>query len=638
MKTTSRRFGRSVAPEVMDDAIGGGDYPVVIHDLSVDSPIAVIPETGSDDLSVPPEPPQDGGADNFWGTGEKDKRPRPWSRAGWTNPDVLAVSPEPPQDRGDDNFWGTGEKDKKPRPWWRARRTYFIATAVIAVLAVVATMLSFSGGSNQGKRVSYTFAVEAFPQAGVTVSRTWTIYGGKHPTLQGDLVFYSSRSDQVTVEELLPKSLVTQASQVTFQPKPHVVSEDPVVVSYSIAPALDGVTSVTYQFPIPGGDISLVALHRWASDQSTQFGQYYLASHQLASIDLTPASIVVKKGGAPYQLAVSGLQSDGQAAPTVAFGSATWSVANPKVAKVSSRGLVSGLTAGKTTVRAVVGKLTATANVVVSAAANVKATPPLKLLTSGSLLSLTPQSFPTSIGVLATGGPAVATHPKKPVPTHKAPVTHPPPPPPNTGPTTNPKPPVACVNPPGPSGVTASAGLDATSVVVSWAPPVVPAGCTLSAYLVSGAGVAPQVVSATSFTFSGLAAGSTVSFAVAAGYTTSGAPVDSAAVGSNPFTLPAAPPPPPVCDATTETAPGPAAALTGNPGEVAVSWSSAGAVSPCSVSSYTVLVDGAVSQSGLTGNATTVGGLTTGTHTVSVTALFADGTSQTGGPVSVDVP
>ena len=135
----------------------------------------------------------------------------------------------------------------------------------------------------------------------------------------------------MTVEELLPKSLVSQASKVTFIPKPKIVSENPVVASYSISSALDGVTAAEYTIPLPAGSpYTLAALHNWATEQSAESGQRYLKSHTLETISLTPANIVVKKGGAAYQLAISGLQQDGTPAPTIAFGTAKWSVANTK--------------------------------------------------------------------------------------------------------------------------------------------------------------------------------------------------------------------------------------------------------------------------------------------------------------------
>ena len=570
--------------------MGGGDYPVVVSELSVDSPVQVIPDAGADAPTTVAEPPQYG---------------------------------------DDDNFWGSGDRERKPRPWLHARRTWYIATAIGCIVALVATMVSLNtGGDKPTKHIAYTFPVEAFPQSGVTVSRTWTLYGGKNPTLQGSLIFYSSRSDEVTVEELLPKSLVTKASQVTFLPEPRIVSEDPVVASYSIAPALDGVTSVTYQFPVPGGDLSLAALHRWAAEQTTESGQRYLASHQLASVHITPSSILVKKGGASYQLALSGLQSDKQAAPTVAFGDATWSVANPKIAKVSSKGLVTGLAVGKTTVRAVVGKLSATATVVVSAAPSVKATPPLKPLTPGAPLVLTPTGDITSLGPIQNP-PVTVTHPKTPA-THKPPVaTHTTSPPPVTPPVITP--PVVC-SAPAPLSVSAGPGPDDTSVTVSWVAPAVPAGCTFSAYLLSGTGVAPQILSGSSFTYSGLAAGSTVSFAVSIGYDTSGAPVNSAAVGSNAYTLPAAPPPPPVCANAAAT--NLVGTATANPGEATVSWTPAVAGSPCTVSAESAVVDGGTPVA----NGGTVTGLTSGSHTLTVTTTFSDNTVLTAGPISFDVP
>ncbi len=140
---------------------------------------------------------------------------------------------------------------------------------MFTVVALVLSLLAFSGPQVKTKRISYTFPVEAFPQTGVTVSRTWTLYGGDHPSLHADLTFYSSRSDQVTVEEPLPTSLVSKSSQVTFIPKPKIVSDDPVVASYTISSALDGVTSAQYTIPLPASTpYTLAVLHKWAAEQS----------------------------------------------------------------------------------------------------------------------------------------------------------------------------------------------------------------------------------------------------------------------------------------------------------------------------------------------------------------------------------
>jgi Bacterial Ig-like domain (group 2) len=603
VKLQAYRFGRSSVPDDMAEGAGGGDYPTVVSDLTVE-PDAPALFAGGTDLSVTDLVPED----------------------------LAAPEYEPAED-----FWVESDLEEPGAPWWQARETWLTATAVVAVVAVVAASLAVSGGSSQAKRLSYTFPVEAFPQSGLTVSRTWTLEGGNHPVLHGDLIFYPSRSERVQVEELLPKSLVMQASRVVFVPKPRVVSEDPVVVSYAVAPASGGVTSAAYDIPVPKSDLTMGALQGWVAEETRESGQRYLAQHSLASVHLTPASIVIKKGGAPYQLAMSGLQTDGQPAATVAFGSAKWSVANPKVAKVSDRGLVSGLAAGKTTVRAVVGKLTATASVTVSTAANVKATPPLKILTPGPLLGLGPSSIPTSLGVLSAGGGTVLAHHNKPVKAKTPRVSKHTAPPPVTPPVRPPvvvppvvTPPVVCTAP-APLSVAAGAGPDDTSVTVSWVPPAVPSGCTFSAYLLSGSGPA-QVLSGTSFTYSGLAAGSTVQFAVAIGYSASGGPVQSAAVASNSYTLPAAPPPPPVCDAATETAPsGLAANPTANPGEFTVSWLGAGATSPCAVTGETALLDGgAVSNGSLVT-------LASGSHTLTVTATFADATSQSAS-LPIDVP
>ena len=264
----------------------------------------VIPEQVYPELPQAPDPAYNGSDEDFWGSvGTESEKTRRWRRTRADHPvdeaeqprvvilpdvsvepplqvipdvDGLQTLTEQPPNYGDGgNFWSSvgTEPEQAPRPWWRRRTTYAIATVLVTVVAVVVSLIAFSGPQVKNKRIAYTFPVEAFPQTGVTVSRTWTLYGGQHPSLHGDLTFYSSRSDQVTVEEILPSSLVSQASQVTFIPKPTIVSQNPVVASYSISSALDGVTSAEYTIPLPATTpYTLAVLHKWAAEQSADSG------------------------------------------------------------------------------------------------------------------------------------------------------------------------------------------------------------------------------------------------------------------------------------------------------------------------------------------------------------------------------
>ena len=258
--------------------MGGGDYPIVVSDLSVarasGHPRAVVPGAAADAGCR-----LHGADEDFWGRSERAGKPPLAARRTVIcrlaeRPDVddssrplggfaLQVIPDrqlrtltqqPPSD-GDDDFWsGRDRAEKAPRPGGAAGPPTSSRPCSSRSSRWSSASSRSAGRQVKTKRIAYTFPVEAFPQTGVTVSRTWTLYGGQHPSLHGDLTFYSSRSDQVTVEELLPKSLVTQASKVTFIPKPKIVSEDPVVASYSISSALDGVTSAEYTIPLPGGE------------------------------------------------------------------------------------------------------------------------------------------------------------------------------------------------------------------------------------------------------------------------------------------------------------------------------------------------------------------------------------------------
>ena len=80
MKITSRRFGRSTAHEVVDEGMGGGDYPIIGPDLSVHHDLQVIPEQSYPELPAAPHASYSGTDEDFWGSvgSEPDKTRRLW--------------------------------------------------------------------------------------------------------------------------------------------------------------------------------------------------------------------------------------------------------------------------------------------------------------------------------------------------------------------------------------------------------------------------------------------------------------------------------------------------------------------------------------------------------------------------------
>ena len=215
-----------------------------------------------------------------------------------------------------------------------------------------------------GTVATLRFPAESFPALGVTENRSWAVTGGAHPMLHGTLVFHTSKNVLARVNELLPKSLVSNVSRVTFRPAPKVIQADP-VVQYTLPTQAGQTVTETYDIPIATSDVSMSAMQRWAAEQIAQTGDVYREAHKLMSMGIAPAKVAVP-AGSQVQLQLIGKLADGTPAPSVAFGGATFSSANPAIATVSKTGAVTGVAAGTTKVVAKLGTLSATVPVTVT--------------------------------------------------------------------------------------------------------------------------------------------------------------------------------------------------------------------------------------------------------------------------------
>jgi serine/threonine-protein kinase len=275
-----------------------------------------------------------------------------------------------------------------PGPGWapdtgehKIRRSKGLVIGGVAVVVVAGAVggvvaVSSGGGGGGGKANSVTttpaaaaaslkFPAATFPNLGVTESRTWSVSGGAHPTLHGTLVFHTTKNVLAQINEMLPKSLVSNVSRMTFKPMPKVINPDP-IVQYTLPTTAGQTVTETYDIPISADDVSMSSMQRWAAEQIAQTGDAYRQTHTVKSMTIQPKEVSVP-AGSQAQLQLVGKLADGTAAPSVAFGGATFTSADPAIATVSKTGQVSGVGAGKTFVVAKLGTLTAAVPVTVSA-------------------------------------------------------------------------------------------------------------------------------------------------------------------------------------------------------------------------------------------------------------------------------
>ena len=243
----------------------------------------------------------------------------------------------------------------------RRRRNVLIAvaTVVVVVLAALGALFALSGNAS-AKVYTLKFAPEDYPQANITVDRIWTLTGGKHPNLHGDLTFKVSepsatRPTSTLIYEVLPASLADSVDQVKFTPQPGTVSPNSLalVAGFQVEPEPGKPTHASYDVAVKSGDISPNALKTWAGAQSAYAALISNKADPLQTLKISPNPEVVQVG-IPGQLHLSGTLANNKPAPTVAFGDASYEVAAKDVASVSKSGLVTGLKAGTTTVTATV--------------------------------------------------------------------------------------------------------------------------------------------------------------------------------------------------------------------------------------------------------------------------------------------
>lgn len=356
-------------------------------------------------------------------------------------------------------------EEADPAPDLRRKRGLILAGIGILVAGLIGgAAILLTGGSSSPKHYAFVFPVESFPSSGVTVARTWSVTGGKHPELHGVLDFTTSRPTSTQIEEVLPDAPVSDRSLFTFHPQPDVV-ETGRVVRYTITAGTGQTIQATYAVPVPAADVSSTALQHLADEQLAETGARYRLTHRLVSLAFSTKAVGVSVGDL-VKPQLSGTQLGNSRAPTVALFGVQYTVDDPHTATVNADGAIKGVAPGITTVHAALGSLTTKIVVFVTAstAAPQLNPSPGSLATPGPGSSAAPPSAASSPSANATplptasagpslgsgpsgalspsGGPQPAPPPASPIPTASPPAVAPVTDVPTAGPTAPPSIPV----------------------------------------------------------------------------------------------------------------------------------------------------------------------------------------------------
>ena len=217
-----------------------------------------------------------------------------------------------------------------------------IAGCALGLLVLVGLAVWLLGGSGTS-RAPATYQFPPSSSGGLTVSRVWRLSGGD--LLQGTLTVTGSGAATSTFDEVIPKAVAQNASQIDFQPAPaSVVQADP-VVRYQFSRLGAGATqTVGYTMHVHASGSSAAQLRAWAADQRAAETAFAASSSHpapltLEKLSVTPATMALHVGQT-VPLTVTGTMSDGSVAPLPVLADLSWRVSPPGVAVIDGTRLI----------------------------------------------------------------------------------------------------------------------------------------------------------------------------------------------------------------------------------------------------------------------------------------------------------
>lgn len=268
----------------------------------------------------------------------------------------------------------TGPK-RPARPRWRSRQAVIALPASLVILAAAAAGVMLARSHQPAAQApaadqtaSYTFAPQQYKN-GLLIVRHWVL-GGKDGSLLTETVTASSATGkalQAPFDEAIPSGIAPTLRAVRFTPAPDkIVQADP-VVAWTLELPTGGSVTVGYTAPVPATGATKGRLLAWAGaftdlQHSLNLGA---GTVQLRSLTMNAPTLQLKVA-ATAQLTVSGVLSNGKAAPRDIVSATAWNSANSGVAVVGSTGEVIGTGPGTTVVTAQIGAVQAYAAITVT--------------------------------------------------------------------------------------------------------------------------------------------------------------------------------------------------------------------------------------------------------------------------------
>ncbi len=250
-----------------------------------------------------------------------------------------------------------------------------LTLAVVAVGTVAARVWMAAPAPDPG--VTYAFAPASY-SSGLNVTRRWTLTGASKD--RSKLVSSASLTNPTgaalsgSYDVVVPESVASDASMITFDPAPSAVLRADPVVRYSFDIAPGAIMTIGYSVAVSGSDSSsaarLALLTRLASDQDSAQTAWLQATGQpapatLSQLSVSPAAVTLAVGQSTVPH-LSGTMSDGSAANATLLSGVVWSSSDDRVAKFSDPNVVA-VGPGDASLTAQAGPLSAVLAVTVQA-------------------------------------------------------------------------------------------------------------------------------------------------------------------------------------------------------------------------------------------------------------------------------
>ena len=268
----------------------------------------------------------------------------------------------------------TGPK-RPARPRWWSRQAVIALPASLVILAAAAAGVMLARSHQPAAQApaadqtaSYTFAPQQYKN-GLLIVRRWAL-GGKDGSLLTETVTASSATGkalQAPFDEAIPSGIAPSLRAVRFTPAPDTIVQADPVVAWTLELPAGGSVTVGYTAQVPATGATNGRLLAWASALTDLQHSLNLGAStvQLRSLTMNAPTLQLKVA-ATAQLTVSGVLSNGKAAPRDIVSAVAWNSANSSVAVVGSTGEVIATGPGTTVVTAQIGAVQAYAAITVT--------------------------------------------------------------------------------------------------------------------------------------------------------------------------------------------------------------------------------------------------------------------------------